>query len=436
MVKGAKNKQQHVTTHSVLKVPTTAGLKPRAGSQGAPRGCLHATAPDWAPLEKQILAGLHDKPSVLHLDPHHHAVHSMVASGKKQRPQTSAGTRTLPSAYSAPRPTSASSASSSSSSSSSQSSSHGISSSGEQLSPDESRAYAALRRFDRLQLENSWCGYPGPYIDMGVVEVRPTLQQQQGQQQSRGSSAAAGARENDADASSAATVPPPQQSPPRKRDPSDLSPAALRPHRYTLSLQNRASAGLKVSVASDSCEWLGLKYEAQAFLPLGVDMKIQIKAPTHMPHGVAVTGGSEADELARAASSKNGTGSTSSSGLGQGVERLGLIYLTVENSWTYQVSTLCVPIYARLVFQGSAGDRLASLPTFKPVPSVQDLHLNLPSQAQQQQGGGEQHHKYSAHKHQEEHKEQQQQQQQQPQQFQGEVRDDWASEDEDEDDYE
>jgi len=327
--------------------PTCLVTKP--GSQHVLRTqpCAYASAPDWAPLEEQILVGLTDKPSVLHLDPHHHAAHALTPGKKKgaatkQRPTSSPGLRTSPASAS--------------------SSMSPATSFPDQLSKDELRACTALRTFDRLPLESSWCAYPGPYVDMGVIEVLPPLE-------SGASSASPTAR-------SVA-----QQQP---RDPSALAPQMLRPHRYTLRLQNRSSAGLKVSISSEGCEWLGLQYDAQAFLSMGMQQQLKIRAPTHMPPGLKLSGGSSSNSGPnQGVFSPSGSGA--GYGLGQGVERLGHVVILVQNSWTYAVSRLSVPIYARLVLQGTSGDKLQSLPRFQPVPSVPQLML--PQDGSQQQQG-------------------------------------------------
>jgi hypothetical protein len=53
---------------------------------------------------------------------------------------------------------------------------------------------------------------------------------------------------------------------------------------------------------------------------------------------------------------------------------MGCIVLSVQNVWTYQCARVSVPVYARLVLQGSS-DQLATLPTFKPSPSAPELLL-------------------------------------------------------------
>lgn len=300
--------------------------------------CPCASAPQWGPIAKQVADGVHDRPSVLHINPHGHTEHS-IGLHKTKKPNAA----TL-SNGSATRPTTAAAASGSRGGSA-------ASAMSPMLTPDESRAYTALRVLDRLPLESTWCAFPGCYVDMGVIECLPALS-------SEPAAAAASA------------------SPPKRRDPSDLLASPLRAHKYSITLQNKVSAGLKVEVSSIGCEWLGLSYTARSFLPLGINQTLHIKAPTHMPFGSEV-------RPASAAGSAAGSGSTPvSSQIGQGVEKLGFVLLKVENSWTYATHKIAIPIYARLVLQGSSAQHLTTLPPFQPAASTASLPMIMVSAAQ------------------------------------------------------
>lgn len=332
------------------------------------RPCAHASAPQWAPLAAQVVAGVHDRSAVLHLDPHGHRAHSLAlprpAGSHNHSPKSDAkprsGSSSLSSLHplqekSAPAPQSlgprrAAASVRSPATSVAAATEHG--SSGAELSRDESRAYKCMRVFDRLPLESSWCAYPGAYIDMGVIEVLPAL--------------AAGATD-----AAAATAYASANAQPR-RDPSELASAALRPHRYTITLQNRASAALKVSVSSAGCEWLGLQYDPDGFLALGMKQRLHILAPTRMPHDARPSAATTADASEGGAAAVAASHRAAAAGMGAGVERMGCITLSVQNVWTYQCARVSVPVYARLVLQGSS-DQLATLPTFRPSPSAPEL---------------------------------------------------------------
>lgn len=289
----AKSVYVHKPTCLVRElVSISGGVDKHAVLRSKP--CAHASPAQWAPLEAQIVAGVQDRSTVLHLDPHSHAPHAL---SPKKKPSvstlrnmqqtnsassigwdektgafpasTAAAVPAVPSPSQVPRPRPGSTISFPS-----------------KPSADESAAFRVLRNFERLPMEDTWCSFPGPYIDMGIIEVLPTP-----------------------------TGPPPAPT----RDPHALPPAPKpRTHRYVLDLRNRVSASLKVTISSVDLDWLAIEYKQRPLLALGMVQRLRITAPIYMPHD------------AKPRDDDDGT-------IGRGVERIGAIVITTENAWTYEV---------------------------------------------------------------------------------------------------
>jgi hypothetical protein len=324
-------------------VPSTASPGSPPPLRASP--CTHAHPPKYASLEKKIIAGVSDPSLVLHLNPHAHESHgfgkakAQAASEKKAvAPSNSSSSASLqeektnglfpvtltfppkqssrPSPLTSNRPSSSPAARFPSS-----------------LTAHEQIALGVIRKYERLPLEDFWCAYPGAYVDMGVIEVLPALE---------------------ASSPSKSAV---------KRDPSEIVDSKLRPHRYTLELKNRCAASLKVTLSSDGCDWMEVEWHSKGFLALGMSQKLGIRGPTHMPYE-----DSKASQVPTSPTSP----------IGQGVEKMGFISITVENAWTYEVSRVSIPVYARLVLKNSTD--LTSIPKF--VPSASTPMLMSPATVQ------------------------------------------------------
>jgi len=327
--------------------------------------CPHATAPQWEEVKDVVTAGVNKRPLALHVDPHHHSPHTT-----KMRPSTAmvhsspykkAGSRMPRAASSGPHRSSSTSSlhsnlssfsstsSLTSTSSASSFASSSSSSSSYTLTPSELQAYKTIRTLDRLPLESNWCAYPGPYVDMGTVEVLPA--------KSLG----------------------------MHKTLSGVGGTTPRRHRYQLVLQNVHAASLRVHVEGTGCEWLSLEYPSNPHLAAGMKFRIRIRAPLHMPEDALMEGTSSRRGSSKRQSmvqeEKQQAGDINESRGPTSVERLGVVHVTVENTWTYEISRVSIPVYARLVLHGSSSEPLSSQPSFQPVPSTPALDSAAASRA-------------------------------------------------------
>ena len=265
------------------------------------RPCACSQPPAWGEYEKKVVEGVTDRTKVLHLNPHKHATHNFQGTPVKPKSKPSVSdlhkSAMLPSSTIARSGTSSGQVAPAVPSLSATVKLHTpdkknaavLSSFATPvpLTRDEQMAFKCIRTFERLPLEDNWCHYPGAFIDMGVIEVLPPL--------------------SSIDLASPTST---------RTDCHGMPSARFRPHRYHLELKNIVAAGLKVTISSRQCEWLSLEYKSRSFLALGLTQRLNIRAPTHMP---------EEDRHEY------------TSGIGTGVEKMGFIRFTVENSWTYEV---------------------------------------------------------------------------------------------------